>query len=253
MKKVKIAGPLFVATAVLFTGAFGLHTASANVPDEEEIITPEEMKIIEEEIERKTKETEEFNKNYVDEVDEDEIDWSLFVEEECDDQDEECDEEDETGSMGMMAKKKKKKKDIPGAVLATTDTQASKIGGLVGHAGIIHPDTVKSTVESYPDKGVHKRKNNWTKRGYSNVRKMYVKKENKDTHKKAAKFAKKQIGKPYNKTFNKKNRTDKYYCSQLVWKAWKKQGKDLDNDGGPTVWPVDLVKSEYTKNYYKKG
>ncbi len=41
-----------------------------------------------------------------------------------------------------------------------------------------------------------------------------------------------------------------YYCSELVWAAWKHAiKKNLDPNGG-TVWPADLERSKYTSGPY---
>ncbi|WP_054949135.1 YiiX/YebB-like N1pC/P60 family cysteine hydrolase [Numidum massiliense] len=193
---------------------------------------------LEADIKKKAKETAEYNKNWSNKLDQKAIDQALK-------------------DMGVSKKEitgmaKKKKKDRVGAVLVTTDTGAS-LGKLVGHAGIIHPDSkLRYTVESYPKKGVQRHKNNWTSR-YKHLKKMYVKKASKKQYTKAANYAKKQIGKPYNYFFADKKTSKKFYCSQLVWRAWKNaSGKDLDHDGGPSVWPVDLIRSKHTVAYYSK-
>ncbi|MFD1427048.1 YiiX/YebB-like N1pC/P60 family cysteine hydrolase [Kroppenstedtia sanguinis] len=216
-----------IAFSVLATGAFAATVDASSTSS------------LEADIQKKTKETKEYNKKWSNKIDEKAVVQA-------------------SKDYGMSTKEAevaaKKKKDRVGAVLATTDTGASS-GKLVGHAGIIHPDSTKYTVESYPGKGkgVKKHKNNWTKRGYKHLKKMYVKKASKTKHKAAAKYAKSKIGKPYNYNFVSKEATKKYYCSQLVWQAWKKKGgKNLDYDGGPSVWPVDLIKSKHTVAYYNK-
>ncbi|MBE6056293.1 MAG: hydrolase, partial [Clostridium sp.] len=35
--------------------------------------------------------------------------------------------------------------------------------------------------------------------------------------------------------------TNRFYCSQIVWRAWMEQGFDLDKDGGSAVLPNDLI------------
>jgi hypothetical protein len=54
----------------------------------------------------------------------------------------------------------------------------------------------------------------------------------------------------YNISFLDKNREDRFYCSQLVWKAYQKQGLDLEADKGlvnPVVTPDDLYYSLYDR------
>jgi hypothetical protein len=65
-------------------------------------------------------------------------------------------------------------------------------------------------------------------------------------HLQARLFAQRQIGKPYVLSPIKAD-TRSYYCSKLIWCAWKyTAGIDLDADGGLYVWPVDLVNSPLT-------
>jgi uncharacterized protein YycO len=48
----------------------------------------------------------------------------------------------------------------------------------------------------------------------------------------AVTYAKAQEGKKYNWIYPDKWTTDKFYCSQLVWRAYQKQGTDLDSNRG---------------------
>ncbi len=60
------------------------------------------------------------------------------------------------------------------------------------------------------------------------------------------------LNKPYNIYFatNKKPYGKKMNCSQLVWAAYKNSAKvDLDGNGGPGVYPKDIVKSSKTKTW----
>jgi hypothetical protein len=52
------------------------------------------------------------------------------------------------------------------------------------------------------------------------------------------------IGTPYDYSFfGGKDTEDKMYCSELVWRAYLSQGIDLDSNGGPWVWPGEIVRS----------
>jgi Permuted papain-like amidase enzyme, YaeF/YiiX, C92 family len=65
-------------------------------------------------------------------------------------------------------------------------------------------------------------------------------------HLQARQFAQRQIGKPYVLSPIKTD-TRSYYCSKLVWCAWRyTAGIDLDADNGLYVWPVDLINSPLT-------
>lgn len=67
-------------------------------------------------------------------------------------------------------------------------------------------------------------------------------------YKAAAAWAEKQVPKPYNWNFLNKNTEDKFYCSQLVWKAWQKQGIDIEKGSFPNaaITPADIVNSSNT-------
>lgn len=128
--------------------------------------------------------------------------------------------------------------------------------GVPGHAGIVHIEEIW-TVESFPEgngyaNGVRRYTNDWKDRGHSyGVR---VKGATKADYTAAAKYAIAQIGKPYNWNYFNKGTTDSFYCSQLVWRAWKNQGFDIDRmnlgDWEP-VSPAELVGGSNTYVFYK--
>lgn len=60
----------------------------------------------------------------------------------------------------------------------------------------------------------------------------------------AGKYARMQIGKPYNWDFPDRFTEEKFYCSQLCWRAWYNQGCRLDRDGKGIIKPNDLLKEE---------
>ena len=41
----------------------------------------------------------------------------------------------------------------------------------------------------------------------------------------------------------------KGYCSSFVWQSYRRQGVDLDRDGGPWVFPNDLRRHRYTRMF----
>lgn len=87
---------------------------------------------------------------------------------------------------------------------------------------------------------------------YKTSQLMYVK-IGESRRKAAGRYAKnKLLNKPYNIYFatNKKPYGKKMNCSQLVWAAYKNSVKvDLDGNGGPGVYPKDIVKSSMTKTW----
>ncbi len=60
----------------------------------------------------------------------------------------------------------------------------------------------------------------------------------------AVDYAVVHIGTPYDYAFfGGKDTEDSMYCSELVWRAYLSQGIDLDSNGGPWVWPGEIVRS----------
>ncbi|HDR7518063.1 TPA: septation ring formation regulator EzrA [Bacillus mobilis] len=130
---------------------------------------------------------------------------------------------------------------------------SSSIG--VGHTAIVSKDSSR-TIESFAKSwsptgkdGVQYYPNTW--KGRSKVYGLWVKGANNTKYLNAASYAQGQIGKGYNWSFFDKNRTDKFYCSQLAWRSWKNQGIDIDNVTWDTVvTPMELVKSSNTTIFY---
>ncbi len=109
----------------------------------------------------------------------------------------------------------------------------------VGHAGIVMDDDY--VIHSVPRDGVSKISMGMWIKSYG--RNEYaVKGTSKNKGEAALRYAMRQEGKPYSSDFYNKNRTDQFYCSQLVWKAWKIMGYDLDRNGGYVVTPTDIRK-----------
>ena len=57
-------------------------------------------------------------------------------------------------------------------------------------------------------------------------------------------YADSQIGKKYD-WFLLKSNEDSQYCSELIWRAFKLSGIDLDSDGGPYIAPDDIANSPH--------
>ncbi|MCY8467314.1 YiiX/YebB-like N1pC/P60 family cysteine hydrolase [Bacillus atrophaeus] len=128
---------------------------------------------------------------------------------------------------------------------------SSSIG--VGHAAVVAQNN-SNTIEAWSkglsplkQDGVRKFTNKW-----GNKRKVYglwVKGASDTKYRNAAKYAESQASakKRYNFNFFNKKTTAKFYCSQLAWRAWKNQGKDIDNIKDNIVTPMELVNSSATK------
>lgn len=68
----------------------------------------------------------------------------------------------------------------------------------------------------------------------------------------AALWCKKKVGKPYNWNYFDVRTRQKFYCSQLIWAAYKdKYNIDLNTDlFGKAVHPMELVNSNKTVTLY---
>jgi len=69
----------------------------------------------------------------------------------------------------------------------------------------------------------------------------------------ASYFMETQLGKPWGLNANKGYNSDRkaWYCSELAWAAYKRQGIDIDKDGGISVWPSDIAGSSETSQIVK--
>lgn len=56
------------------------------------------------------------------------------------------------------------------------------------------------------------------------------------------------LNKPYSLLASKTD-SDKFYCSLLNWRQYKDLGIDLDFDGGPMVFPIDIYRHADVKIY----
>ncbi len=134
--------------------------------------------------------------------------------------------------------------------------------GATGHAAIVNKDN-SQTIESFPsffgwgshEDGVRIYPNNW--KDYKKVYGVRVSDASLSDYENAASYAKAQADaeKPYNYNFFHKAKTSAFYCSQLVWRAWKNQGYEVDrlNLGNwDPVSPAELVGAKGTYVFYHK-
>lgn len=124
--------------------------------------------------------------------------------------------------------------------------------GFAGHAAIVSSDS-SITIESYAKSwspinkdGVQYYNNTWNNK--SGALLIRPKNATSSQYTKASSYASNQVGKPYNWDFTNKNTTSKFYCSQLVWKAWLSAGIDCEKGSIPNaiIAPADLVNSSNT-------
>lgn len=140
-------------------------------------------------------------------------------------------------------------KNFPGAVLITDDNE---IVPFVGHAGIIINS--RQIIESSCFEGVHYGPNDWDiakKTCYCSI-------PNKFTKQKcflAANWSQNQIGKSYNYNFFdwRNTKTNKFYCSQIIWTAYQNScQKDLVPAHPLILLPLEFISSPETKIIYLK-
>lgn len=130
-----------------------------------------------------------------------------------------------------------------GDILVTPSNVFGK-GSITGHAGIVDLNS-DLTIESMPSGGVHRLTNDWKTRYTKALCATVI---NGDPGQ-AVDYASSKIGSSYNYNFLNKWTTDKFYCSQLVWRAYVDQGIDLDKDGGNAVLPTDLITNKIDINW----
>lgn len=135
-----------------------------------------------------------------------------------------------------------------GVILVTQDTCKNTIP--MGHCAIIYS---KNYIIQATTKGVTKSKNNWksTKNSCFGVT---VKATSVAQDAKAADWCYKKRSKPYNSNYLNVSTRKKFYCSQLIWAAFKDLYKiDLNMDYfGKAIHPVEFVNTAKTKIIYRK-
>lgn len=118
------------------------------------------------------------------------------------------------------------------------------------YAAIVH-ENAKYTIEAYPESGVKVYSNDWANK--SKVYGIRVTGASINDYKNAAKDALNQTNKALN--FFNKETTDSFYYSQLVWKAWKNQGFDIDSKNFGIFAHLSSTephKGAYTYVFYQK-
>lgn len=139
----------------------------------------------------------------------------------------------------------------PGDILVTMDNGYASFRW--GHAAIVYWAN-QYTMESYSSKGVQLHSiDKW--KPSSKMKTMIALKVKNATYQAkeiARKFAGDQKGKPYNYNFLKPERTDAYYCSSLIWRAYKEAGHGINGGLDKIVTPYDIVQDRDTTGYYVK-
>lgn len=126
-----------------------------------------------------------------------------------------------------------------GKLFLTTDSSTKDFPH--GHAGIGHKD-LNAVIESNPGDGVRKYngriKSYWAKRKNSGI--YGVRGASAAKYRNAFNYAEKRIGKKYG--FNPFD-NNSFYCSELVFYAWKGQGYTINNGllWGSIILPVHMM------------
>ena len=139
-----------------------------------------------------------------------------------------------------------------GDILVDTTVNSGSVA-FTGHAAIVAYSDTKKTVESFAKSfsplnkdGVQLYSNTWKNKSKAYL--LGVKNAKSTQYGTAAKNAEKHIGKAYNWVFTNKTTTSSFYCSQLVWRAWKDAGFDVEvgSIANGVISPADLVNSSNT-------
>lgn len=147
---------------------------------------------------------------------------------------------------------------VGGEALVTKDSPNTPKIPFIGHAGIVKEAWY--TVESNPDTDVHEgTANEWLGKDKSTGK--YYKKtvfilkcpDKYNQTQPVEEWAREQIGKEYNWNFFDRKRTDKYYCSQLVWRGYLDNlGIDLCPGAVSYVTPADILNSSKLTVYWSR-
>ena len=145
-----------------------------------------------------------------------------------------------------------------GDVLITQDSSSVSWIPFIGHAGMIKDKQYGETVESNPERGVFfgTYDDQWA--GKHSLCIMECTEVNDHDRLRALEWAVAQEGKPYNYNFFDRYREDCFYCSQLVWFAYRHGGNtDLcDGDVWPVIYncvsPAVLYRSQYLTAVYER-
>ncbi|MBU3160052.1 hydrolase [Clostridium frigoris] len=129
-----------------------------------------------------------------------------------------------------------------------TDINAIMMGSISTHAAVVDSDPQK-VLEVYQN-NVENRENDWRTR-YKKILVLRPK-TNEETIKGAIEYGHTQLNKHFNFDFFNKTTTDRFYCSQFVWRCYFNNGIDLDRNGGRAVFPYDLISDKATI-VYKQG
>ena len=134
----------------------------------------------------------------------------------------------------------------------------AKFSGVInhGHAGIVAAAPYyQATIEANKETGVAVFYGSWEKRS-GQIWQVGVNTTSVAEDQKAAQWDAKQIGKPYNHDFYNVWTRKKFYCSQLVWAAYRDtSGNRADvslNDYGAAIHPFELRDHPNTTIVYRK-
>lgn len=140
-------------------------------------------------------------------------------------------------------------------IICITDSHAKSPLFNNGHAGIVAAAPYyDATIEANPNDGVQPKYGKWDERFEgSKVYQYGVTKTSVIQDQNAAIWAAKQINKPYNHNFFDIGRRDRFYCSQLVWAAYKDiSGIDIGTwEWGHAIHPFELMNSKETTLLYR--
>lgn len=126
------------------------------------------------------------------------------------------------------------------------------VDSITDHVAVVYDKYL--VIEAHPNNvggKVSYRDNNWKAR-YNKIKGMYVSGTTTQKYN-AVNFAKNQIGDPYSLALSRSDES-RWYCSKLVWRAFYKQGIELEGrtfePRGDFVTPGDILDSPNTRVFY---
>lgn len=140
-------------------------------------------------------------------------------------------------------------------VICITDSYASSPHFNNGHAALMGSSKVYVTVEANPADGVQFKDGHWFSRFSGQVYQVGVIETTIAQDQQVARWAETQINKPYNMNFLNRWTRDSYYCSQLVWAAYKDvTGVDLDTAAYlSAIHPFEILNHSRVSLLYRKN
>jgi len=117
--------------------------------------------------------------------------------------------------------------------------KGSSLQGYYNHIGIYDAEC-DCIIDAMPG-GVRRSSWEFWIENFSDMARLRFDNLNEEKIEKAVDYARKHIGEPYSLLTYKENEKSGWYCSKLVYKAYKQAGLVLDIKGGVSILPDDII------------